>query len=266
MSTGLKQELGLGEPQTKGTSPQGSTEQTDQFKAAFREGMAGLNRELQVVTAQASPAEHQPLEAQRTKLYEAFQKASAQIDPVDPAQADQAIQRVVAAVTAVAGKASAVATGVIANRDEWLKRETDLDDAMLEIGELEEAGHPKAAALRKLGEAIRSRANDRKYQESVAALEQMRPKLEQIYAQHLQQADTAADAASVDGEAGDGAPREGLSVLVKDKETGAAIEGKGDDDGDPAADAISPEEGQEMRKELEDMNAELEKMMAELAE
>ena len=137
MSSGLRDVLRLPEAKRALT-----TKQAEEFGRAFRKGMAELNRNLQVVAAQASRAEYQPLEAQRQRLYEAFQKASAQIDPADPAKANRAIQRVVAAVTAVGEKVASVATSVIAGRDVWLKREPELDDAIRQIGKLEEVGHP----------------------------------------------------------------------------------------------------------------------------
>src|SRR5690606_15555421 len=120
---------------------------------------------LQLTAAQANPAEHAPLSAQKLKLLEAFQKTSAQIDPNNPAVADPAIQRVLAAVVAVDGKAAALAKGVVVGREQWLMREGEFDDVMLSIAELEEANHPKAAALRKVGDAIRKQANQRKFQE-----------------------------------------------------------------------------------------------------
>jgi uncharacterized membrane protein len=158
--------------------------QAEEFGRAFREGIGRVNQDLQVAAAQASRAQHEPLDAQRLRLIEAFQKASSQIDPSNPDKAVQAIDRVLGAVDVVATKASDLASGAQSGRDEWLQREPQFDDLLLQVAELEEADHPKAATLRKLAEAIRVRANNRGFQEAVAALDQLAPKLKQIYDRH----------------------------------------------------------------------------------
>lgn len=175
MSGGLRELLGL--PEISEVKP---TAQTEEFSRVFRQGMARVNQNLQIVAAQAAPSDHQALDAQRIRLYEAFHKASAQIDPRNPAKAEPAVQRVIAAVTAVDSKASEVVESVAAGGEEWAKRSGDFDDAMLKIGELEDMGHPKAATFRKLGEAIRQRANEHKFKDASAALDQLRPKLGEI--------------------------------------------------------------------------------------
>ena len=140
-----------------------------------------------LLAAQAYQEQLKPLTDQRARLYEAFQKAWKMIDPVNPAHADPTIQKVMAAVAVVQGKAVDLAADVVARREQWSDRAEDFDDSLLQINELEQENHPKAAALRQLGEAIRTRANDRKYGEAVSALDQLRPKLQQIYAEYLQQ-------------------------------------------------------------------------------
>jgi peptidoglycan hydrolase-like protein with peptidoglycan-binding domain len=181
MSIGLRELLQL--PERDRVDQQ---QDAEALRRMFLEGMAGLNSNLQVVKAQASDADFAPLETQRARLYEAFQKASSIIDQGATPQTEQSMQRLMAAVQVVEGKASRLVADASTWRDQWLHREAEFDDVMRRVGELEEAGHPKAVALRKLGDAIRTRANDRSYQSSVNSLEQLRPKLDQIYQQHQQ--------------------------------------------------------------------------------
>ena len=218
MGVGLKALLKLPEARVSNTA-----DQAQQFGRTFRLQMDGVNRKLRVMAAQASPSETKPLEGQRLRLIEAFQKTQGQIDPANPAKADKAIQRVMQAIDAVDGKADAAANGASAGRDQWLQREASFDDAMLQIGELQEAQHPKAKALQQLGDAIRQRANARNYQAAVATLDQLQPKLEKIYADHQQQAD-GEDSAQTEVAEVESDAREGLTILVRDAETGDAVE------------------------------------------
>ena len=195
MSGGLRVCLGLPEIQARELTAQAAG-----FRRAFSERIGGLNRALRLVASHASPPERQQLENQRMKLYAAFQQAFNRIDSNDPRQARQAIERVIAAVTAVEQSAAEIAAVASARRRRWLQREDDVDEAFLRIGELDEAAHPKAAALRKLCEAIRSRANGRMYQEAITALDQLRPKLEQYLAEREQQDDQPSNA--MNGRAG----------------------------------------------------------------
>ena len=79
MSTGLRDVLGLPEP-----SKREASKQAEEFKQAFRAGMADVNRDLQALAAQSASKEYQAVDAQRTKLVEAFQKATGQVDPANP--------------------------------------------------------------------------------------------------------------------------------------------------------------------------------------
>src|SRR5262245_23070721 len=137
--SGLRDLLGL--PAVKQVA---KTAQGVEFGQNFRGGLTGLNKKMQLAASQVSQADLAPLSSQRDVLFEAFQKASSQIDPADPNKAQPSIQRVISAVATMDVKASAVVNGVTAGREIWLQREAEFDDVMLQIGELEDAAHPKA--------------------------------------------------------------------------------------------------------------------------
>lgn len=183
----LRDVLGLPDSRCAATSDQAA-----EFKQMFTEGMAGLNRQMQSLAGQVSRAEFEALEAQKMKLYEAFQKTSGSLDPQNPDKGVPLIERVMAAVKAVEAKASQLAAGITMRRDDWLKREDEFDNVLVCVGELEEAGNPKAAALRTLSETIRAKVNARTYDQSVTAFDQLRPKFDKIYQQHQQGASAPA--------------------------------------------------------------------------
>ena len=181
MSVRLKDLLGLPEPK------QGVVgDQAEEFRRSFTDSMEGVNRHLQALAGQANRGAVEPLESQKMKLYDAFQKTSALIDPSDPSRSAPAIERIMAAIKGIESKAAETATGATAGREKWLARENEFDNLVVRIGDLEEAGNPKAATLRKLADSIRTRANQCDYQQSVSALDQLQPKFDQIYQQHQQ--------------------------------------------------------------------------------
>jgi peptidoglycan hydrolase-like protein with peptidoglycan-binding domain len=192
MSVGLRDLLELPEAKEAATS-----EQVEELRQQFTERMAELNSSLQLMAGQASKKDFQSLDSQRLKLYEAFQKTSALVDKGDPSTGKESVKRMLAALEAIQAKAADAASGVTAGHDEWLAREDEFDDLVVRIGELEEAGDPKAATLRKLADSIRSRANECDYQQSVSALDQLRPKFDQIYGQYQQAADSPPGASEV---------------------------------------------------------------------
>ena len=122
MSSDLKAILQL--PEARVTQP---NVQVEKFGHAFRQQIDGVNRPLRVLTAQASPTELQPLEDQRRKLMEAFQKTVALIDPADPTKAGKAIERVMAAVDMVGGKATEAAAGVLAGHEDRSRGRTYIE-------------------------------------------------------------------------------------------------------------------------------------------
>ncbi len=149
-------------------------------REAFLEAMKGLQGSLQQLAAQAPPEEFQPLEAQRSKLYEAFQKLSQQSGKMEPKTAEESMSRLLTAVQSISVKASEAFSKVASSQAEWLKRQPDFDDMMDRMDRLEKAGDPKAETLRKLAEAIQGRVNSSAFQESVNAFDKLSPKFEAI--------------------------------------------------------------------------------------
>lgn len=183
MGVGLKELLDLPEAARRELA-----DCADQFRDEFKNKMGDLNRELQVLAVHAPREQHEALEAQRARLYEAFQKAVSRISQAGvEGEENNDGERVLAALNPVQAKASEIAAKAVSDREAWLKLEPEFNDVVEKIGELEAAQHDKAPALRKLSEAIQNHVNERKYQEAPQVLEQMAPKLEQIYREHLQQ-------------------------------------------------------------------------------
>lgn len=181
MGENLKSVLGL--PDAKSID---ASDQADEFRQSFTAGMAELNSHCQSLAGQACRADFESLETQKLKLYEAFQKTSKTINANNGNNNEPTIQRVLGALEVVKAKAAKAAAGVATSRDEWLKREDTFDDVLARIGEIEDAGNPQAATLRKLATMIRGRVNDHAYAESVRALDQLQPKLDTIYQRHQQ--------------------------------------------------------------------------------
>lgn len=184
--------------------------QAEEFARAFRGGMAELNRTTQLAAAHAPPAEFKQLDAQRSQLYEAYQQVSAQIMPADPAKAGPGVKRVLSAVETLQGKMSELSTRVTEGREAWLKREGDFDNAVVKIGELEAAGHPKSPTLRKLSEAIRGKTNSGQFDQGVAAFDQFHAKLGDFITQ-----DVAHAAPGGGGVAGNGSGKSTYEANVK---------------------------------------------------
>lgn len=192
MSDNLKNVLGLPDCQPATLSGQG-----EQFAKEFRQKIADLNADLRGLADRVSQDRRRPLVKQRDNLIQAYQQTAAKIDPADPAKSNRDIERVCAAVIGAQQKVAQIAAEATTQLEDWLAIEADFEQSLEQIGELEEAKHTKAPALRKLGDAIRNRANERKYDESTSALEKMRPKLSRIVQKQTQQ---TADACEAKGE------------------------------------------------------------------
>jgi hypothetical protein len=172
MNAGLRELLGL--PQTDSNS----TAKNGDFRQTFRDGMAGLNGDLQMMASQGNPAAHGKLASQRETLYAAYQTAAPRNDP-------SSNQKVIAAVTKTGEIASNQKASAVAGREEWLKREAEFDAAVIKIGELEDADHPKAATYRALSEKILTQANSRDYQQAIALLDTVEPKLTEAHSLYV---------------------------------------------------------------------------------
>lgn len=230
MATTLRTLLKL--PEAK---PGQRSTQQEEFVKEFRIRIGRVNSSLQKVAAQAGRSVHKPLDDLRGKVIEAQQKALALIDPADVSKAEPAIKRVLDAVEAVDQKASQAAEAVGADREKWLALEEELEDIIQQAGELEDAGHRKAPILRKVGEAARDRAKDGKFREAVVAVNQLRPKFQQIVSE--QQTETAHAEQSADVAAG------------------AA---------ERVATRLTPQRRKEMLKHLTEMSGELDRLLASL--
>jgi chromosome segregation ATPase len=184
MSAGLKQELGLGEPTPQS---QGSTEQADQFKAAFQAELAKINESLQYTAAHAEKEKHDPQAGKRDKTCSAFQLALGRIDPTNPSVAQGAIDQVIAAVKGLQTSVENIKTAVERAYNAWTSRESDLDSVVEKVREMVEWGHGKAAALQQIVDAIMSKANLRKYEEALQGLEQLLGKVGSIYEEFQRQ-------------------------------------------------------------------------------
>jgi hypothetical protein len=177
MNAGLRELLGLpaiSQPEVSG--------EKGAFNQTFREKIAELNQKMQLVAAQGDRVKYQEFDSDRQKLIGAYQVASAQSNPA-------ASERVLAAIGKLGEKVSSKASDFATGHAEWEKRKPEFDAVMLQIGELEDEGHPKAAALRKLGDAIRDRVNERNYKDSIPAFDQLQPRLDTIRSEIMQQND-----------------------------------------------------------------------------
>ena len=195
MSDSVQTVLGLPE-KPESDKPADSAPLLKEFGEAFRKALVGVNDGLQVVAAQASQDQHTPLDEKRSKLVEAYQTTSKRIKSDEPQQGEQDISRVLDAVKAVASKVADAAAEALSFHERWLEREPQLDDGLVRIGELEEAGDPKASKLRQIAEAIRDKASARNYQDSIGTLDQLLPKLEQIYTEFQQRQSSASGTAT----------------------------------------------------------------------
>lgn len=151
-----------------------------QSNLIFRDAITGVNRQLQVVAAQTGIGEsdYVTLDGQRTRLYEAYQVASSQ---PDPGRAENAMERVLTAANLVQERAAVAVSNAEAGRDRWAQLESDFDDAMLQVGELEDLNHEKAPVLQQVGQSIRGLANQHRFDEAATAFEQLRPKLAELH-------------------------------------------------------------------------------------
>lgn len=202
MGEGLSDLWGLGESDPG--EPQ--SESQAESRSAFGSAITAVNKALQSAITNAAPDEHAALGADRDKIYQAYQVASSQLSQ-DESAGQAAMDRVLAAAETLGGKATEVANAATAAHEQWLAREEEFDEAVLQIGQLEDAGHPKGAALRQIANTIRDRVGQRSFDAGLSALDSMAPKLSE-YARDLTVADQA------DGDVAPGAALATLEVRV----------------------------------------------------
>ena len=169
-----------------------------EFGDMFRQALAGVNENMQVVAAQGTQQQHTLLDEQRGKLVEAYQTTTKRLESSNSEKnGEQDVSRVIDAVKAVAGKVAAVATDALSFRDQWLARQSEFDAAVDKITELDVAEHAKAPALKKIADAILSRVDEKVFAEAMTTLDSLLPKLDQIYEDY--QGKQAAGAGTVEG-------------------------------------------------------------------
>jgi DNA repair exonuclease SbcCD ATPase subunit len=186
MSTGLKKELGLGDPKSP-TVNQGSTEQADKFKAAYQASSGKINESLQYTAAYAQKSKHDPLSAKRDTLCQAYQVALQRIDPTKPAVAQGAIDQVLASAKQLQASSESLKAAAEKAYNAWTARQGDLEKVTDQVREMVEWGHEKAAPLQQVLDAINGKANERAYEEALKGLEQLLSKAEPIYADYQKQ-------------------------------------------------------------------------------
>jgi hypothetical protein len=168
MTGGLREVLGLPDIDNAKASPS-----DPEFGQSFRAGLAGVNQDLQVVASRGGHGEHQKLAANRQTLIAAYQNAA----PLGDASKNG---QVMTAVAKVQQQTSAKATAINAGFAEWQKRASDFDAALVKVGTLQDANHPKAASFLQVTEAIQGRVNGGEFQQANTAFDQLQPKLNDI--------------------------------------------------------------------------------------
>ncbi|MGL4512187.1 MAG: hypothetical protein ACRCT8_03795 [Lacipirellulaceae bacterium] len=182
MSTGLKDQLGLGEP-----SAPSSTAQADNFKASFQAAAEPINKALQYTAANTHPSKHDPHASKRDTTQQAYQAALAKIDPKNAGVAQSAIDQVLAAVGGVASTVEPFRAAVEKAYNEWTARQPEADALADKVREMIEWGHGKAGALQQVVEAVVAKANEKLYEEALQALDQVAAKAKAIIEEYEKQ-------------------------------------------------------------------------------
>ena len=182
MSTGLKEELGLGEP-----AAESSSEQAEAFRADFQDELARINEALQYLAAYAESSQHAALSIKRDKACEAYQVALSRIDPADAAVAASGIDQVTAALAALSSEVDTVKQTVEKSYTAWQDNQDAFERESNHVREMVEWGHQKAATLQQVVDVILAKSNERKYAEAHTALSQLQPKSAPLYEDFLRQ-------------------------------------------------------------------------------
>jgi len=78
-------------------------------------------------------------------------------------------------------------------REEWRAREDQFSELEGQIEQLEQAGHPKASALREVANRISNLADGQDYKDALTGLDRLAPKANSIYREHSGQGEATAD-------------------------------------------------------------------------
>ena len=161
------------------------------FERRFREILGRLNEPLRVLSVDANGETHQQHDAKRAKVIEAYQKTNKQAGAGQAGSFEKLAERVIAAAENVANEVSQAAANAVSHKQAWQHREPEFDEAVLGIGELEEAGNPKTLALRKVVEVIQSKADGKHFREALSTLESWLPKSTNIYGERQTEGQSA---------------------------------------------------------------------------
>ena len=182
MSENIQNVLGLPE---KNQSDQGAGV-LKEFGEQFRKVLAKVNEPLRVLSVDAARDQHQQHDGQRAKIVDAYQKAADRAKSSDSTSFEKIAERVISATETVAADIAKAAADVVSQKETWQKRETEFDDAVVKLIELDEAGNPKTSLLRQIVDAIQGKANGKNFADALSTLESFLPKFDKIYAEHQQ--------------------------------------------------------------------------------
>lgn len=191
MSENIQSVLGLPDKQ--------QPEQTDgavkEFGAQFRQALAKVNQQLRVLSVDAAREQHQQHDGQRAKVVDAYQRATDRAKTADAGSFEKLAARVMSATETVAAEVAQAADDVLREKEAWQRRESEFDDAVGKLNELDEAANPKTSLLRQIVDGIQLKANGKSFADALATLESFLPKFDKVYAEHQQHQASASGSA-----------------------------------------------------------------------
>jgi hypothetical protein len=190
MSTGLRDLLGL--PRKSDSSYQGQSDAEREYNRRFTEAIQRVNKSLRAAAPYAPSDEHLAANAQRESLILAHQKILKRFREDNAAAVQEDADRVLAAANLLHSSVSALADESVIGQEQWSQEMDAFEDSVGQIGELEDAGHSMAPALRKVADAILDRVSNRRFDDAASAAEQLRPKVAELVAAQQQFARPAA--------------------------------------------------------------------------
>ncbi len=197
-NTGLKGQWGVGDPSKPQTNPspdgknpttadKGSDKQAQDFQAAFQKEQGVINDHLQYTSANAEASKHAALASRRDALYSAFQAALGQIDRNDPSKAQGAIDKVLSDANALSAEVATFRQETEQAKNEWDSRQSEYDEAVRHVEELEAWEDAQAGALRGQADGIRTQTNERRWREACTGFDGLRAALQPVYEEYLRQ-------------------------------------------------------------------------------